>query len=202
MSDHTMCPGCHQLRYWTDFDARCSQCRQPTPSSGAEMESSPPPKTWAELMDLGIKVQRLEDKLAALEPGPPSPAIMAPSMTPTQEAPSDAELCPICQLPQESGPHRHPMAPVLEPDSPPASTAPATSLLSPWGQPTTPIFLVEPGCACALLSHKPPSILWQSMQIQGKWERVLRVGCPHCDALWAFVQIVAQAAPASPSGST
>ena len=73
MSDHTMCPGCHQLRYWTDFDARCSQCRQPTPPSGEEMESSPPPKTWAELMDLGIKVQRLEDRLAALEPGPPSP---------------------------------------------------------------------------------------------------------------------------------
>jgi len=57
----------------------------PTPSSGDEAESSPPPKTWAELMDLGIKVQRLEDRLAALEPGPPSPASSRQRVT-----------CPYC----------------------------------------------------------------------------------------------------------
>jgi hypothetical protein len=216
MSDHTMCPGCHQLRYWTDFDARCSQCRQPTPSSGEAQESRPADKGEGIPLAWGLRVITLEVKVAALEEmlpmtfegrlvalegwrleqeaGPQSPPITAPVMS---TAPSGAEPCSICHLPQESGPHRHPMAPVLEPDSPPECTDPATPSSSLSGQSTTPTCLVEPGCACALLSRKPPTTLWQSMQIQGKWERVLRVGCPHCDALWAFVQIVAQAAPQS-----
>ena len=102
----------------------------------AETESSPlRPHDWQMHLRLHHSLERdlqvLKDKLAALEkewrdhredhlavvgsePGPQSPAIMAPSMTPTQEAPSDAEPCPICHLPQESGLHRHPMAPVQE----------------------------------------------------------------------------------------
>jgi len=190
----------------------------------AETESSPlRPHDWQMHLRLHHSLERdlqvLKDKLAALEkewrdhredhlavvgsePGPQSPAIMAPSMTPTQEAPSDAELCPICGNHPETGhcPICHLGA--QEPDSPPESTDHVIPSSSPSGQLTTQTCLVEPGCACALLSHKPPTTLWQSMQIQGKWERVLRVGCPHCDALWAFVQIVARPVPASPSEST
>jgi len=158
---------------------------------------------WLELRTMETKVASLQgwrtwvnEKVAALEAGPQSPAITAPSMTPTPEAPSDAEPCSICHLPQESGLHRHPMAPVLEPDSPPECTDPATSLLSPWGQPTTPIFLVEPGCGCA---PAIPIVAWMhppqhQAQVTGR--------CPTCDALWFRVVIRARDAPASPSGST
>ena len=213
MSDHTMCPGCHQLRYWTDFDARCSQCRQPTPSSGEEMESSPPPKTWAELMDLGIKVQRLEDKLAALEEmlpmtfegrlvalegwrleqeaGPRSPPTTAPVMS---TAPSGAEPCSICHLPQESGLHRHPMAPVLEPDSPPECTDPAIPSSSPWGQHTTPIYHVVPICGCAWP--------YRMVAVPDSDGTMLDIRCQECDASWLHAEIRVPAALASPSGST
>ena len=175
MSDHTMCPGCHQLRYWTDFDARCSQCRQPTPSSGEETESSPQCRcsmlSWSPLCERHGWLALIR-RIQALEAGPQSP--------PTTAKDTRADRWGV----------------VTE------STNQTTPPSSPSGRSTTPTCLVEPGCACALLSHKPPTTLWQSMQIQGKWERVLRVGCPHCDALWAFVQIVARPVPASPSGST
>jgi len=74
MSDHTMCPGCHQLRYWTDFDARCSQCRQPTPSSGAETESSPQCRcsmlSWSPLCERHGWLALIR-RIQALEAGPP-----------------------------------------------------------------------------------------------------------------------------------
>jgi uncharacterized membrane protein len=97
-------------------------------SAGEKTPSCPMTLTeWQDWVDqVQTDVLVLKQKVAALESGPPSPAIMAPSMTPTQEAPSDAEPCPICQLPQKSGPHRHPMAPAPEPDSPPECTDPAT----------------------------------------------------------------------------
>jgi hypothetical protein len=134
MSDHTMCPGCHQLRYWTDFDARCSQCRHPTPSSGEEMESSPPklPFWWAPwkqwrkdvnemLEQLQRRMNEVEQRahsgmcrIQRLEAGPRSPPTSA---KPTTHSHLDAEPCLICHLPQKSGPHRHPMAPAPEPDS-------------------------------------------------------------------------------------
>ena len=186
---------------WLEDELKSRLLRQavlPTPSSGEKTPSCPMTLTewqdWVDQMQTDVLV--LKQKVAALEPGPQSPAITAPSMTPTPEAPSDAEPCSICHLPQESGLHRHPMAPVLEPDSPPASTAPATSLLSPWGQPTTPIFLVEPGCGCA---PAIPIVAWMhppqhQAQVTGR--------CPTCDALWFRVVIRARDAPASPSGST
>ena len=206
MSDHTMCPGCHQLRYWTDFDARCSQCRHPTPSSGEEMESSPPklPFWWAPwkqwrkdvnemLEQLQRRMNEVEQRahsgmcrIQRLEAGPRSPPTMASR---TMDSPSGAEPCPICHLPQESGPHRRPMAPVLEPDSPLESTDPATPLSSPWGQHIM-TFRVTHGCGSAL----PPLV--------DRDNRPLMVYCGMCGALLELEPIPVQAAPASPSGST
>ena len=165
---------------------------KPTPSSGGKAQELSPDEwvrmTWVEeqavarstkhwwvkmwLDDLRERMAKVEKRLAALEAGPQSP--------PTTAKDTRADRWGV----------------VTE------STNQTTPPSSPSGRSTTPTCLVEPGCACALLSHKPPTTLWQSMQIQGKWERVLRVGCPHCDALWAFVQIVARPVPASPSGST
>jgi hypothetical protein len=183
MSDHTMCPGCHQLRYWTDFDARCSQCHHPTPSSGEEMESNP---RVLEMAHVWLELRTLERKLVALEAGPQSPPTMASR---TMDSPSGAEPCPICHLPQESGPHRRPMAPVLEPDSPLESTDPATPLSSPWGQHIM-TFRVTHGCGSAL----PPLV--------DRDNRPLMVYCGMCGALLELEPIPVQAAPASPSGST
>ena len=148
---------------------------KPTPSSAGEKTPSCPMTLteWQDWVDqMQTDVLVLKQKVAALEAGPQSP--------PTTAKDTRADRWGV----------------VTE------STNQTTPPSSPSGRSTTPTCLVEPGCACALLSHKPPTTLWQSMQIQGKWERVLRVGCPHCDALWAFVQIVARPVPASPSGST
>ena len=164
---------------------------------------------WLELRTMETKVASLQgwrtwvnEKVAALEAGPQSPAITAPSMTPTPEAPSDAEPCSICHLPQESGLHRHPMAPVLEPDSPPECTEAVTPPSSPSGQPTTPRYLVVPTCGCVRVDdphqlnihpHVIPTIVPFGFEIR----------CPfNCGALWLRVLIHAQAVPASPSGST
>jgi len=201
------------LLVWVHNGNVLSRTVNDPPSSGDEATASSPPDrllSIAEQMDRNsnwlkdheLSLAHLGARVRRLEAGPQSPPTTAPSMTPSQEAPWDAEPCPICQLDQHSGPHKHPMAPVQDSDSPPESTDHVIPSSSPSGQLTTQTCLVEPGCACALLSHKPPTTLWQSMQIQGKWERVLRVGCPHCDALWAFVQIVARPVPASPSEST
>jgi len=212
MSDHTMCPGCHQLRYWTDFDARCSQCRQPTPSSGEAQESRPADKGEGIPLAWGLRVITLEVKVAALEEmlpmtfegrlvalegwrleqeaGPQSPPITAPVMS---TAPSGAEPCSICHLPQESGLHRHPMAPVLEPDSPPECTDPATSLLSPSGQHIM-TFRVERSCECAPI----PSLAFLKV-LTSVWGELRCLGC---NALWATVLIPAPDVPASPSEST
>ena len=204
MSDHTMCPGCHQLRYWTDFDARCSQCRQPTPSSGEETESSPPEgkmqelefrlavvESWIPTLKAWQRLGRIPLLPQALEPGPQSPLTTASSTTPTPEAPSDAEPCqgwaPSTEVAQGI---------VQEPGSPSESTVPVTPSSSLSGQPTTQIFLVEPGCGCA---PAIPIVAWMhppqhQAQVTGR--------CPTCDALWFRVVIRARDAPASPSGST
>jgi len=162
---------------WLEDELKSRLLRQavlPTPSSGEKTPSCPMTLTeWQDWVDqMQTDVLVLKQKVAALEAGPQSP--------PTTAKDTRADRWGV----------------VTE------STNQTTPPSSPSGRSTTPTCLVEPGCACALLSHKPPTTLWQSMQIQGKWERVLRVGCPHCDALWAFVQIVAQAVPASPSEST
>ena len=116
---------------------------KPTPSSGEETESSPQEGEFlrGELDRLWKTAQALERRLAALEAGPPSPPATA---KPTSTAPSDADPCPICQLPQKSGPHRHPMAPAPEPDSPPASTAGPTLNCPTCGQSTVAKVGTEP----------------------------------------------------------
>jgi hypothetical protein len=194
MSDHTMCPGCHQLRYWTDFDARCSQCRQPTPSSGEEAESSPQCRcsmlSWSPLCERHGWLALIR-RIQALEAGPRSPPTTAPVMS---TAPSGAEPCSICHLPQESGPPRRPMAPVLEPASPPECTDPAIPSSSPSGQPTTPIYHVVPTCGCAW-----PYRMVTVLDSDGT---MLDIRCQECDASWLHAEIRVPAAPASPSEST
>ena len=157
---------------------------------------------WLELRTMETKVASLQgwrtwvnEKVAALEAGPQSPAITAPSMTPTPEAPSDAEPCSICHLPQESGPHRHPMAPVLEPASPPESIDPVTPSSSLSGQSTTPTFRVEHN------SESAPFLVYlgfQELETTDIHLYKLMVD----DVLLGYVQIVARPVPASPSGST
>ena len=74
---------------------------------------------WVDQMQTDVLV--LKQKVAALEAGPRSPPITAPSMTPTQEAPSDAEPCqgwaPSTEVAQGI---------VQEPGSPSESTVPVT----------------------------------------------------------------------------
>lgn len=111
---------------------------------------------------------------------------------PSQEAPSAAEPCPTCGLRQNWGPHKHPMAPVLEPDSPLESTDPA--IPSSWQSDPTgiPVFRVEPGCECVPrepgLKRVTPWVWW--------------LYCQKCDVLWSRVLTVAPDVAASPSAST
>jgi len=125
MSDHTMCPGCHQLRYWTDFDARCSQCRQPTPSSGEEAESSPQCRcsmlSWSPLCERHGWLALIR-RIQALEAGPPGLA----------GPPSSRQrvTCPYCltvfeQVSIPVGP------PDSGPPSPPSSSANPTAETTP-----------------------------------------------------------------------
>jgi hypothetical protein len=86
-------------------------------------------------------VELMEELLARLEPGQPSPPTMA---SPTTKVLSDVELCrgwaPSTEVTSGIVP---------EPDSPPESTAPAIPRLWPSAPPTTPTFRVEATCGCA-----------------------------------------------------
>jgi len=181
-------------------------------SSGEEAESSPPklPFWWAPweqwrkdvnemLEQLQRRMNEVEQRahsgmcrIQRLEAGPPSPPITAKDTTHSH---LDAEPCPICQLPQESGPHRHPMAPAPEPDSPPECTDPATPSSSLSGQSTTPTFRVEHN------SESAPFLVYlgfQELETTDIHLYKLMVD----DVLLGYVQIVVRDAPASPSGST
>ena len=121
------------LLVWVHNGNVLSRTVNDPPSSGDEATASSPPDrllSIAEQMDRNsnwlkdheLSLAHLGARVRRLEAGPQSPPTTAPSMTPSQEAPWDAEPCPICQLDQHSGPHKHPMAPVQDSDSPPEST--------------------------------------------------------------------------------